>query len=262
MNPQAYLVAGAPVTWMTRLAAARAWLGPVATFSHRTAGALLRLEGVPEGFVEAVSHAGRRSDFMIVHRLSPRDVPRTLHVDGFRITNAERTVFDLFSVLPSRTVDLALDDALRRGLTTVDRLWDLYGTLGRPGRNGSRSFKRSVLRRDASDGKLASQMEAMLWAILHRVPPPKATPQFPVSVNGRGFYLDFAYPAVKLGIEAHSIKWHLGHEKAKRDLERDRLLTGDGWTLLYYPFDDLRFRPHHVADEVLSVRRSLEPRLF
>jgi very-short-patch-repair endonuclease len=261
-NPQAYLAAGAPVTWSTKLAATRAWLGDDCVFSHRTAGALLGLDGVPEGFVEVVAHAGRPSDLAIVHRLSPKDCPRTLYIDGFRITNAERTVFDLFSVLPSRRVGLALDDALRRGLTTIDRLWDLYATIGQRGRNGSRSFRRALLHRDASDGKLGSQMEAMLRAILRRVSPPKASPQFPVSVCGRNFYLDFAYPDVKLGVEAHSIKWHLGHEKAKEDLERDRLLTRDGWTLLYYPFDDLRFRPAHVAAEVLDVRNALAARLF
>jgi very-short-patch-repair endonuclease len=83
-----------------------------------------------------------------------------------------------------------------------------------------------------------------------------------VDIGSRHYYLDFAYPHVKLGIEAHSMRWHLGLSKVTSDLDRDRRLTADGWTLLYYPFDDLRVRPDYVAAEVLDVRRSLETRLF
>lgn len=105
-------------------------------------------------------------------------------------------------------------------------------------------------------------MEALLLAITRTIPPPTVTPQFLVEADGGRYYLDFAYPHVKLGIEAHSIRWHLGAEKAKKDLKRDRRLKRCGWTMLYYPWDDLRFRSDDVRNEILDVRTQLERRLL
>ena len=52
----AFVPVGVPVTWKTRLAAVDAWLGDDFLFSHRTAGALLNLDGVPADFIEVVCH--------------------------------------------------------------------------------------------------------------------------------------------------------------------------------------------------------------
>ena len=230
--------------------------------SHRSAGELLELDGVPNGFVELVCHAGRSAYGVTVHRLREEDRPRRMHAKGFPITQVERTLMDLFAVLPAYSASLALEDALRRQLTTIDRLWELYGDLAKPGRNGCRAMRHDLLRRDHDDGKLASRMEALLLRITKTIPPPKATPQFLVETEGRRYYLDFAYPHVKLGIEAHSIRWHLGNEKAKKDLSRDRNLKRAGWTMLYYPWDDLRFRSDDVRAEILEIRTQLERRLL
>ena len=43
-------------------------------------------------------------------------------VDGIPVTTVERTIFDLAAVCSRFTVDLAIDNALRRDLTTVDEL--------------------------------------------------------------------------------------------------------------------------------------------
>lgn len=112
--------------------------------------------------------------------------------------------------------------------------------------------------RDSQSGMLASRMEVLLANILRRLPRPKAEPQYPVETATGRYFLDFGYPHVKLGIEAHSIKWHLGVDGAKRDMARDRSLKRCGWTLLYYSWDDLRFRPEDTGAEILEVRTKLE----
>ena len=258
MLPGAYIPTPVPISWKTRLAAVQAWLGNDCMFSHRTAGALLGLDGVPTDFVEVVCHRGRRQPGVVVHRLLATDRPGCLLVGGFPITDTERTILDLFAVMGRSTAALALDDALRKRLTTLERLWDTYGEVGGRGRNGSASFRRALLMRDDRDGSLASRMETMFHRILRGLPPPVAVPQHAVETSGGRFYLDFAYPHVKLGLEAHSIRWHLGVEKAKRDLVRDRLLKRSGWTILYFSWDDLRFRREETAEEILEVRTKLE----
>jgi hypothetical protein len=96
-----------------------------------------RLDGVSPGWIEVVIPSGMKARGVVTHRLRRDDRPGSMWVRGFRATNVERTLLDLFSVLPQRGAELALEDALRRRLTTLNRLWDLYREVGGPGRNGS-----------------------------------------------------------------------------------------------------------------------------
>ena len=215
----AYLVAGAPVTWRTRLAAAAACLERDFAFSHRTAGRLMDLDGVPEGSVEAVAMRGTTLKGVRLHRVDK--VPRSIWIDRFPITTAHRTLLDLFAVLSPSDAELALDDALRRRLTSVDRLWAEYAATCAKGRNGCKGFRAALLLRDHRDGTLQSRMETRLRRALNGIEP-EAVPQHEVVTPQRRYFLDFAYPDIRLGIEAQSIKWHLGEAKFFYDLRRDR----------------------------------------
>jgi very-short-patch-repair endonuclease len=260
--PGTYLVAGAPLTWHARLTAAQSWAGTRSLLSHRSAGALLQLDGIEERFVELVSPNGLSAQGVKVHRLREGDEPRGIFVSGFKVTNVQRTLQDLYSVMPAKQAELALEDALRRRLTTLDRLWLVDRERGRPGRNGVKAFRRSLLLHDDRDGTLQSRMEAKLRRILRTLSGPSAVPQFPVEVEGDQFFIDFAYPDVLLGIEAQSLKWHMGRERWSYDLRRDRRLKTRGWTMLYYPWDDLHLNPKWVADEIQRMRNELALRLL
>jgi very-short-patch-repair endonuclease len=255
--PGTYLVGGAPLTWHAQLKAAQLWLGSDCLFSHRTAAALIELDGVAPGWVEVAVARGIRARGVVVHRLSRDDRPRSVWVQGFRTTNVERTLFDLFSVLPRRAAELALEDALRRRLTTLNRLWDIYREAGGPGRNGSRGLRAALLMRDNRDGSLASRMETGLLRTLRSLPGPQAVPQYEVRIGNARFSIDFAYPDVQLGIEAHSLRWHMGQERWQRDLVRDRKLKRAGWTVLYYSWDDIHLRSDDLRSEILDIRGSL-----
>jgi very-short-patch-repair endonuclease len=225
---------------------------------------LLGLDGGPEGFIELVSSQGLTAPGILTHRLRNGDRPRTLFVDNFRITNVERTLLDLFAVLPKSTAELALEDSLRRRLTTLDRLWNTAKAFSIPGRTGVRSFREALIARDHRDGTLQSRMEARLLSILKRAPKPQVQAQYEVNVDGEHFRIDFAYPDIKLGIEAQSLRWHHGQVRWEHDLRRDRRLKGRGWTLLYYSWNDIDLYPDRVLTEVTDIRRKLEagPRLF
>jgi Protein of unknown function (DUF559) len=255
--PGAYLVGGAPLTWYSRLEATQSWLGPMCLFSHRTAGALLELDEVSSGLIEVAIPTAKKAPGVIVHRLAPGDRPRSRTAKGYRITDVERTLFDLFAVLPRRRAELAMEDGLRRRLTSLDRLWNVYSRVGGPGRNGSRTFRAALLRCDSRDGALASRMEAGMLRLLRMLPDPPPTPQHEVSVDGRRHFIDFAYPHLRLGIEAHSLKWHMGQERWQYDLARDRRLKRAGWTMLYYSWEDIHIRHQQTAAEILSIRNDL-----
>ena len=97
-----------------------------------------------------------------------------------------------------------------------------------------------------------------MLGILRMLPDPPPTPQHEVLVGERRYFIDFAYPHVRLAIEAHSLKWHLGQERWQSDLVRDRRLKGAGWTMLYYSWDDIHLRRHETAAEILCIRNDLE----
>jgi very-short-patch-repair endonuclease len=105
-------------------------------------------------------------------------------------------------------------------------------------------------------------MEAKLRRILSRLPGEAAIPQHEVWVEGKRYVIDFAYPDIALGIEAQSLKWHLGRERWMYDLRRDRRLKTVGWTMLYYPWDDIHLTPDRVGNEIQRVRSEHERRLF
>jgi hypothetical protein len=69
---------------------------------------LLELDEVPSGYVEVAIPTAKKAPGVIVHRLAPEDCPRSRIVRGYRITNVERTLFDLFAVLPKRGAELAM----------------------------------------------------------------------------------------------------------------------------------------------------------
>lgn len=134
-----YRIAGAPRSWRGDLLAA-CWAGGTrAVASHRSAAALWDLPGQRKEIAEITCPRWRRArhEGVEVHEttaLSNRDI--TL-VAGIPVTTVERTIFDLAAICSRFTVDLAIDTALRRKLTTVDTLCAMLRRVGKRGRKGT-----------------------------------------------------------------------------------------------------------------------------
>ena len=62
-------------------------------------------------------------------------------VDHIPVTSTARTIFDLTAVCGPTTVDLAIDNALRRELTTFSDLHAVLDRLARRGRTGVVRFR-------------------------------------------------------------------------------------------------------------------------
>ncbi len=70
--------------------------------------------------------------------------------------------------------------------------------------------------------------------IVKRVREYDFVPQFPVTVGSKTYRLDFGFPAQMVGVEGHSIRWHMGEDFHRADVKRDRHLSLLGWTVLYF----------------------------
>lgn len=64
------------------------------------------------------------------------------------------------------------------------------------------------------------------------------------------YFLDMAYPAIRLGIE-YDGREHLTQERALRDLDRQAYITAAGWrTVLRFRAGEVLHRPRGVAARV------------
>ncbi len=252
MLPAVYRIAGVPVSSRMRQMSACLWAGEGAFLSHRTAGMLWQLDGVPELHdVEISIRIGQRKRAgLVLHRIGSGDHPSIKEIDGLMVSGIERTIFDLSAAVPLGPAGLALDDALRRRLTTLDRMWDQWETHGKRGRRGTRALKILLMGRDDREGQLRSRLEAKMLRILKRIDCEPVVPNYRVGDASRQCFLDFAYPSRRLAIETHGAKWHLGIERWKKDLQRDRWLKLRGWSVLYFSWDDVHLEPKKVEEEI------------
>src|SRR5262245_59324300 len=111
-----YRIAGAPVTWRSRLRAACWSNSSLPAISHRAGGGVYELPGGRTDSVELTCLRWRRTQEqgIIVHesrRLDDRDVAR---IDGILVTTPERTILDLASYYPSERYLEYIVQAARR----------------------------------------------------------------------------------------------------------------------------------------------------
>lgn len=254
VHPGVYRPRAIPASWRSDLAAALIWAGREGLVTHQAAGRLWRLDGLEDGAVEISVRIGRDLPGVIVHRLRPGDRPTRRLVEGFPLTSPERTLLDIAGVLPAPRAGLALDDALRRRLTTLRRLRRILEVEGRCGRKGTATLRRLLTVRDGAEALLESALETRLFRLLKGAGLPRPTPQFEVRSGRRVVArLDFAYPELRLGIEAHGYRWHGGYERWRRDLRRDNALKRLGWVVLVFSWDDVVGEPRRVLEEVRAA---------
>ncbi len=209
MHPAVYRIAGSPDTWHGRLlAACWATTGLVAA-SHRSAGALFDVPGGSRGFLEITCLRWKRGFItgLVVHEtklLEPDDIT-TLH--GIPVTTIEQTLLGLAAVLTPPAVEMALDRALHRKLTTRARLDDFVQRKGARGRNGIGVLRELLVQHDPLAGVPESAMETKLKQLLRRHGLP--TPEFQYEIHHEGRFVarvDAAYPELRIAIEIRQLR--------------------------------------------------------
>ena len=255
LYPRVFRDPAIPYSWEQDLFGALLWAGERSCVSHRAAAALWRLDGFEPGFIEITSPSSLRPPKgVIVHRAQLRSSEMT-HVSGMQVTTPTRTILDISSVVDEETVEIALDCALRRGLTSFDYLRRKHAERAVPGRRGSRTIGHILRQRDPGNRPLESALETRFLRLLRqeRVPLPQA------GYEVGPYRLDFAYPKLHLGIELDGYAFHSARTLWARDLARQNYLVRLGWTILRFTWDDITRRGSAVADE---VRHHVAPTLL
>jgi very-short-patch-repair endonuclease len=161
-----------------------------------------------------------------------------------------RTLIDLGAVSEEEALTTALDDAIARGLTSIDHLLGQMEGIGNHGRKGTALLSRLIARRSGAGRVPFNRFERELRRVLVAGGLPDPEAQHEVRVQGRRFFLDFAYPAQRIGIEADGYRFHGTLGSWENDHERRTLLTLGGWKMVHVRWQQLVERPAEIVQRV------------
>lgn len=225
-------------------------IGAPAGASHRTAGALWRLEGVtPPAEPEIITFAKRRvivpgvrvrrSRHLVMSDITTRGV--------IPITDAYRTMLDLAAVLSVPALEDALDDAIRRELIVTEVLLDRIEGCPRQGRSGIADLRR-LLRKRVDRPVALSGYQNRLRRLLTSNGLPEPLTEYEVWEDGKFLgQPDLAYPSLRIAIEFDGFREHSGFKRWARQAWRQNRLEDAGWRIRRFTSEDLRVRPLQVV---------------
>ena len=241
--PGVLVVVGSPTTWRQRLYVATLASRGAGAVGFRSAAALHGLDGYGEGPVELLvpSHRRIRLPDLVMHR-GPYDANLDITtIDGIACTSIARTLCDIAAVDRAERVQLAFESAWRHG-ASLEWLRRTASRLDLPGRHGPRRLLALVETAERHGTPTESALEVKVEAVLRALP--GVVRQHEVrrgdgSLVGR---VDFAMPALKIAIEAHSRTHHFGPDAEERDAAREAQLQAEGW-IVRFVTDRKRRRP-------------------
>ncbi|MEX2256139.1 MAG: DUF559 domain-containing protein [Acidimicrobiia bacterium] len=223
--------------------------------SHRSAAVLWNFPGFGEDVVEITSlrHRRRKQTDVVWHESVRLDDRECTLVDRIPVTLPTRTILDLGAVLSGRELLHALDDALRRKLTSILRLRSELESWGDQ-RRGSGNVRRAIALR-VDQPVPESVLETEFDYLIRRSGLPAPTRQWIVR-GARGAPIarvDFAYPAAGLLIEIDGVRYHDGAVEQERDLNRDNAVVGLGLRVLRFKAHHIRRQPERVITQVAEA---------
>ena len=251
-----YAVTSVPPSPKQTLFAACRWGGSGSAASHRAAAALWNLDGYQLDVIEISTPRRLNSKLVLAHLAGPVSIEDLTEIDGVPVTKIERTLLDLSAVEDLDSLEEAVDCALRRRLTTVNRLQ--LRLRSESGRHGIKKLRSILAERDDKGRPSASAFETRLNRLLLRSGLP-AMREYTIWDGGEFVArVDFCFPDSKLIIEADGYRWHSGRRAWQRDRERRNRLTELGWTVIQATWADLMQRPGQTIER---IRNLLQPRL-
>jgi very-short-patch-repair endonuclease len=162
------------------------------------------------------------------------------------ITTPIRTLFDIAAVFDEGPLIRVVHDALRRGLTTTERL---MRTLSQDlsGRPGIAELRRIL--REGLDSFLERRLKEHLDASSFR----HYVPQHEVLTHKGQFFIDFAFVQELLAVEADGFAFHSDPLAFQRDRVKWRELQKLGWTVLPFTYEEIRFNPQEVINDIAAA---------
>jgi hypothetical protein len=175
-------------------------------------------------------------------------------VNNVLISRPERCLTELAEVLVERRLELALDHCLHRKLTTTARVRSAMARRGTF--RGCGRLRRLLDDREDGQGMVRSWLEQDLRKVVRNAGLPAIVCNFHVEELDR--WIDGAWPALRLGLEAESWEHHDSPTDWGRTMIRGRGLTASGWTILPVVVADVR-NPKPLIADIRATMARLKP---
>lgn len=253
--PGVYAIAGVPRSWRGDLLAACWGASNLAMASHRSGAALRDLPGGRTDLLEITCERSKRAkvEGLVVHETKLLDVADIDCVDGIPCASVEQTLLGLAATVRLEVLEMAVDRALHRQLTSVHALGQFVEHKGKRGRNGIGVLRGVVRGLDPLAGVPESPMETKLKQLLRRCGLPMPEFQYEIWHEGRFVArVDAAYPEHRIAIEYDSYEHHSGRQAIDRDSERRARLSRIDWDTVTFTAAAIR----RGGGEALEALRS------
>jgi hypothetical protein len=252
-----YRGGGATHSWEQRLAGACLWGGPDACVSHRSAGALWGFQGFGPGPVEISTPKQNRARLPFkVHRTKV-DPALVTTKQAIPVMNAFRTVLDLVNVVDENRANQILDEALRKGLVSMDALWRFVRRESRPGRRGIGKLRRLLEERDPEYQPSASEFQAEVGRLIIGAGL-TFVEEFVVTDSEGNFVarVDFLLDDAPVVIEAEGRATHSSKLDWEHDLARRNRITAQGLVVIHATKDRVRNHPDDLLAEIFETKEA------
>jgi hypothetical protein len=250
-HPGVFVLAGAHRDPTVATRAALAAATRPALVSHLSAAWLLGIRDRPPSLVHITSTAHRRSiNGIVMHRTQTVPFERRV-IQGVPCTAPARTLVDIATLLTPALLADAVDRALGGRMLRANDL--IAETDRRPPRPGNSRLRRALVERGLT-GPSASVLESRMARLQRTYDLPAAQPELIAGPNGE-YRIDYAYPGPRVAVELYGYMAHHSPEQMAHDLNRQRRLTLDGWTVLVFTWRDVTDRPAQVAHDIQNALR-------
>jgi len=167
-------------------------------------------------------------------------------------TSIERTLLDLGAVAREVQVAAALDDALRRGLTTMTRLHACLRLTAKRGRRGCGVLRRLLADRVDLATLPNSPLETRAYQAIVRSGLPRPELQYEIFDEQGNFVArpDFAWPERRLAVEMDGYQFHSSADRFRSDRARLNRLGRARWKVVFGTWGDADKDPDAFVREV------------
>ncbi|MGQ0825856.1 MAG: endonuclease domain-containing protein [Actinomycetota bacterium] len=249
--PRVYRHASTPSTSLLRRHAALLWGGPNVVLSHRTAAAVWGIDAVADDSHPELTHFGDRrlhSRAVKVHRTRTFPHLDWTERDGLRVSRPSRNIVELAAVTTADPLEIAFESARRLRLVTASSVRERLDAVGARGRRGTARLGQ-LLGTLEGVAPAESALEVKVARKLRATGLPEPVRQHCVTLFGKQYRLDFAWPALLLALECDGRAFH----EFQRDRTRWRQLGASGWRVLPITWHDVSYEWPAVLAELRSA---------
>ncbi len=165
------------------------------------------------------------------------------------VTTVERTLLDCAAFLTDRILSKALDSALRKGLTSIEYMYESLGKGGGRGVRGTKRLRRVLSLRmydEATDS--GAEFDLLYFMQLANLPEPVLDHElFP---RGQRRIPDFYWPELNKAVEVDGVDAHSSADKLDDDLERQNAIMDLGIEIRRFSARRVRRDPQGVVAEI------------